>query len=279
MIINNCGYDYRHDNAFSINRPYGSGDYMLLVLRSSAWFLLNGERITTNGSAVIIFEKGYKQLYGALDNEYINDWVHFDATDEEIQFLKAKGIRFNEIIELHTVSHLTDIIRNMCREKYSDNVNSENSALLYFDLFFNKLHDLTNINEKYDKPSLFEKISKIRREIYNNPQDNRTVKEMADSIYISISYFQHSYKEFFGVGVKQDITNARIEHAKHLLFSTDYSIANVSKMCGYENDVHFMRQFKRYVGVTPTGYRLNSIISEQKVEASYQAMPFKKSIQ
>lgn len=252
---------------------------MLLVLRSSAWFLLNGERITTNGSAVIIFEKGYKQLYGALDNEYINDWVHFDATDEEIQFLKAKGIRFNEIIELHTVSHLTDIIRNMCREKYSDNVNSENSALLYFDLFFNKLHDLTNINEKYDKPSLFEKISKIRREIYNNPQDNRTVKEMADSIYISISYFQHSYKEFFGVGVKQDITNARIEHAKHLLFSTDYSIANVSKMCGYENDVHFMRQFKRYVGVTPTGYRLNSIISEQKVEASYQAMPFKKSIQ
>ena len=277
MIIHNCGYDYRHDKEFTINRPYGSGDYMVLVLRSSAWFCLDDKKIITSDNSVIIFDKGHKQIYGAINNEYINDWVHFDANENDILTLKNRGIKFNEVIELHTVSPLSVIIRNMCREKYSNNINSEESALLYFNLLFNKLHDLSNINEKYNKPTLFEKIAKIRREIYNNPQNNCTVKEMADSIYISRSYFQHSYREFFGVSVKQDITNARIEHAKHLLFSTDYSISNVSKMCGYENDVHFMRQFKKIVGVTPSGYRYNSIISEQKVKASHQAMPFKKS--
>ncbi|MDE6788835.1 MAG: AraC family transcriptional regulator, partial [Ruminococcus sp.] len=29
-------------------------------------------------------------------------------------------------------------------------------------------------------------------------------------------------------------------------------------MCGYDNEEHFMRQFKKIVGVTPTGYRRKS---------------------
>lgn len=274
MIINNCGYNYRHDKDFSINRPYGSGDYMLLVLRSPAWFEIGEEKHIINGNSAIIFEKGKKQSYGAFNTELINDWVHFDATEQEIAQLKSKGIKFNELIVIHNVSPLSVIIRNMCREKYSENINSEDSALLYFSLLFNKLHDLTNINEKYDKPHLFEKVSKIRRDIYNNPQDKRTVKEIADSVYISISYLQHSYKEFFGVNIKEDLTNSRIEHAKHLLFSTDYSVANISVLCGYENVEHFLRTFKKCVGVTPTNYRKNSLQSFEKVNTSHTKAPF-----
>ena len=33
------------------------------------------------------------------------------------------------------------------------------------------------------------------------------------------------------------------------------SIRSLSDFCGYDNELHFMRQFKKFVGMTPTEYR------------------------
>jgi AraC family transcriptional regulator of arabinose operon len=81
------------------------------------------------------------------------------------------------------------------------------------------------------------------------------VEQIASRVNLSKSYFQHIYKELFGCSVVSDIINGRLEYAKYLLGNSSLSIAVISKMCGYENDTHFMRQFKRFVGVTPSQYR------------------------
>ena len=78
MKIICCGYDYRHPKGFQIDRPTGSGDYVLLVLRSSASFVLQKETVYSNGNAVILFNKGTPQLFGSYDGEFVNDWVHFE---------------------------------------------------------------------------------------------------------------------------------------------------------------------------------------------------------
>jgi AraC family transcriptional regulator of arabinose operon len=52
-----------------------------------------------------------------------------------------------------------------------------------------------------------------------------------------------------------DIINSRLEYAKYLLVNSSLSIAAISKMCGYENDTHFMRQFKKFVGLTPSQFK------------------------
>jgi AraC family transcriptional regulator of arabinose operon len=48
---------------------------------------------------------------------------------------------------------------------------------------------------------------------------------------------------------------SRLEFAKYLLENGSQPIASVSLMCGYENDTHFMRQFKKFTGKTPSQYR------------------------
>ncbi|HCL04174.1 MAG TPA: AraC family transcriptional regulator, partial [Lachnoclostridium phytofermentans] len=47
-------------------------------------------------------------------------------------------------------------------------------------------------------------------------------------------------------------------YAKDLLSKTNMPIKEVANECGYKNEVHFMRQFKSIVGVTPSEYRKNS---------------------
>ena len=54
-----------------------------------------------------------------------------------------------------------------------------------------------------------------------------------------------------------DVINGKIEKAKEILSETGCTVSQVAAMCGYDNEEHFMRQFKKIVGVTPTGYRKN----------------------
>lgn len=41
---------------------------------------------------------------------------------------------------------------------------------------------------------------------------------------------------------------------------SDSQVGEISNLCGYENEVHFMRQFKKLTTLTPSEYRrLNNI--------------------
>jgi AraC family transcriptional regulator of arabinose operon len=54
-----------------------------------------------------------------------------------------------------------------------------------------------------------------------------------------------------------DVISSKIEKAKEVLTGTTCTVNQVAAMCGYDNEEHFMRQFKKIVGMTPTAYRKN----------------------
>ena len=81
MRIVNAGYKYTHGSDFFVNRPYGSGDYVLLVINTESFFVLNGERIIAQKGSVIVYKKGTPQIYGATKDKFINDWIHFELDE------------------------------------------------------------------------------------------------------------------------------------------------------------------------------------------------------
>lgn len=52
-----------------------------------------------------------------------------------------------------------------------------------------------------------------------------------------------------------DVINCKMNLARELLTSTSDTIAHVAQLCGYDNEEHFMRQFRKNNGVTLTVYR------------------------
>lgn len=98
-------------------------------------------------------------------------------------------------------------------------------------------------------------LRELRAAIYRNPSEPHTIDNIAASLSLSPSHFQHLYKREFGVGCYEDILAARHEMAKHYLGSTTLSVKKIAELCGFDNDVHFMRQFKKRSGVTATEYR------------------------
>ena len=87
---------------------------------------------------------------------------------------------------------------------------------------------------------------------------NFTPAELAASLDVSPSYFQHLYKEFFGIPFKTDLINMRIEYAKDLILNTNLKLEQIALMSGYSNEIHFYRQFRQKTRMTPREYLLHA---------------------
>lgn len=71
------------------------------------------------------------------------------------------------------------------------------------------------------------------------------------------TYFHRMVKAEFGCSFSDLINKKRIEHIKHLLLTTDYSLMVIADMSGYSDQSYMIKVFKHHVGCTPGEWREN----------------------
>lgn len=95
----------------------------------------------------------------------------------------------------------------------------------------------------------------LRQAIYRAPSAPWSIEQMCGQINVSRTHLHRIYQETFGVGCHTDVLQSRLLHAADMLVSSDASIREIALACGFENDITFMRAFKKHRGCTPTTYR------------------------
>lgn len=255
MRINNIGYDHCHDADFRIDRPDGSGDHLALLLKTPAVFTFDGKDIQTEANSVIIYRKGTPQYYRASGSVFANDWFHFELDEDEYALFDSADIPFDKVKKLESLDELSAMIRNMSYENYSSNTYKVDSTELYMKLFFLKLSEKLHSRTDTVNGSYHEKMSLIRSKIYNMPYNDWKIDGLAHELAMSRSYFQHLYKQIFGISAMNDVIRSRTAHAKYLLSTTDIPVNRIAEMCGYTNEYHFIRQFRSKTDMTPSVYR------------------------
>ena len=102
---------------------------------------------------------------------------------------------------------------------------------------------------------------------YHRPNSLRYIREHYDEIIsvsqlaklenYNLSYFNEWFKQQTGVSPGQYLRNVRMEKAKELLLTTQYSMLEIALQVGYQNPAAFSRAFSQTVGQSPTAYRKN----------------------
>ena len=86
MKAYSCGYNFRHDASYRADRPKGAGGYILMIIRSPARITLDGKDHFVKGNTVIVYRKNSPHIYGAHNAPFVNDWVRFQADDEDFAY-------------------------------------------------------------------------------------------------------------------------------------------------------------------------------------------------
>ncbi|WP_019614902.1 transcriptional regulator MelR [Psychromonas ossibalaenae] len=85
-----------------------------------------------------------------------------------------------------------------------------------------------------------------------------TIQQIADHIGLHANYAMGLFQRVMQLTIKQYITAMRINHARALLSDTDRTILDISLTVGFNSSSRFYHTFQRYLGITPTRYRVLS---------------------
>lgn len=256
MNVRCIGFNSVHGSGYSVKRePAGSG-YMLILMKSGGVFKLGGIAEKAERDTLIIYDGGTVQEYGADGGVFIYDWLQFDEEGDG-DFIESLEIPVNTLIRYTDSEFLSGIIRNIANEFYSVGARRAKMIDSLLKTLLIKVSETNSVrrNVQQNVDPHYSVLSELREKIYRNPQLKWNVDTMAADVSMSRSYFQHIYRELFGVSCISDVISAKIEKAKEILSETSCTVSQAAAMCGYDNEEHFMRQFKKIVGVTPTVYR------------------------
>lgn len=121
--------------------------------------------------------------------------------------------------------------------------------------FSGKISFSSNAISNKNTDSSNDVIEQAKKYIADNFTKNITLDDVSYHVNISSYYFSRIFKEATNQNFIDYLTELRIEKAKELLNSTQYSMKEICQMCGYSDPNYLSKSFKKKVGVTPTEYR------------------------
>jgi two-component system response regulator YesN len=117
-------------------------------------------------------------------------------------------------------------------------------------------------NAKYDE--LMNRITEMIDNQFMN--EDLGLDSIADALNMSPVYLGRLIKKYTSKSVVDYINEVRIEKAAGMLRDSDKLIAAIARDTGFTGNSYFGRVFKKYKGITPNEYRLQSRNSAQGME-------------
>ena len=118
------------------------------------------------------------------------------------------------------------------------------------------------------------KLSVGRDFIVNNYQEPLSLSEIAQCSYMSPYHFLRVFKDTYGETPNEFLIRLRVEQAKKMLITENYSVSEICERVGYTSLGSFSSLFLKQVGMAPTLYRRKLwALSSEAYRFPSQAIP------
>lgn len=128
------------------------------------------------------------------------------------------------------------------------------------------IHLLLKIKQMFQKinPSNSDKlgekytfVQEAVQYVQKNYQESFNLDDVAKALNISKSYLVHLFKDLTGNTLMDYAMNYRLKQAMHMLAAyPDMKNKDICYVCGFKNESHFSRYFKKNTGLTPREFRV-----------------------
>jgi AraC family transcriptional regulator len=94
--------------------------------------------------------------------------------------------------------------------------------------------------------------------IDQNLSENITLEDLAGLAGLSSYHFSRKFKADLGIAPHAYVLSRRIDRAKSLLNGSRLPLKLVAAECGFTDQSHLSRVFRKFLGVTPNNFRNGS---------------------
>ena len=239
---------------FHLRRTTTGEDYIFIHFLSPAEAYLDGQWHKIKKGGCIFWRAGSYQEYKSPDSTLLHNYFHIrksSAPNFEL-LLTQYGIGFENIYYPNDNAEVTNLIQQI-------EIEGLKKQLFHQEVFQIKLQELLILLARSQNNSehtpvdndTYKSFTSLRQQFHTEFNKNWAVSDMAAVVNLSPSRFYSLYKQIFGISPKKDFLQIRIEHAKKLMQQDAYSIREVAELAGYNNQYHFIRQFREVTGTTP----------------------------
>lgn len=88
------------------------------------------------------------------------------------------------------------------------------------------------------------------------------LSEAADAVQLSIAYLSRLFKSEMGCTFNDYVSRRKVENAAKLVMYSEYTDAQISTLFAFSSQSYFIKQFRKYIGMTPKEYRKNYRVPE-----------------
>jgi len=99
------------------------------------------------------------------------------------------------------------------------------------------------------------RIDLIIAKIAAEPAGSWDTPSLAALVNLSPSRFRHLFKQETGTSPAQYLKDSRLRKAEIMLRSSFLSVKQILKQVGLGSNAHFVHDFRKMYGMTPTAYR------------------------
>lgn len=256
LVISSCGI-YRVLTVPSLRtfRPNGRRDFQLLyVSGGSAVFYKKKMPFTASAGTMIVYSPGEPQeyIYSASSQTEVC-WVHFSGADAA-SLPGYAGFGEQGVLDAGILSDYRQLFLQMIQELQLARPGYEELLPLLMRQLFVMIrrHTLECESRRARIPAKIQEAVQYFNEHFSEPV---SISGYAENQHISVCWFIRSFRLSMGISPMQYITSVRLNRARTLLESTDYTIQEISSMVGYDNPLYFSRIFRRQMGEPPSHYR------------------------
>ena len=207
-----------------------------------------------------ILKPGYLRIINPYELHKTNKgswyYIHISLNPRILSeiYSDIKQKELEETIKLNMIKYDFEAL-NIANKLYNAKIENSDLDIETFLIYLAK-HLLLNYtstpieiidNLIYDKKQMLNAIDFIDA---NLDDTNLTIEKIAKAINLSPFYFARSFKKEFGISPHCFIINKRFERAKKLLRG-NLPISEIAYICGFSDQSHLTRVFKKYLGFTP----------------------------
>ncbi|MEG0094120.1 MAG: helix-turn-helix domain-containing protein [Erysipelotrichaceae bacterium] len=239
---------------------------MFYIVQGSANFVIEEELIELQENDLVILSPNISHLL-IRNNESTFKYIAIGV--EDILFLKneAPHVRTDyHVLKKCNPQDILFYLKKIVQETEEHKMYYEEKCQSLLEiLFINILNAFNNTLSLTTLHRNNKECDFIKHYIDNHFKDDITLDSLATQTFVNKFYLSHTFKKYIGISPINYMIECRIEKAKDLLITTEYSIEQISSFVGFSSQSYFSQIFKKKTLKSPNQYRkANQLKSKPK---------------